>query len=135
MMKSIIKFLLLCGFLFLGGYAHTSQAPNGFSENTLEQSLQAAYPVVQSHPAFFTAAPVSRIKKLAFRLKATKEEDDDDDDDFFKEHPRTDNGCIPSFYTATGGCFSNCLAGRLPFCEHFSNVSTLKFIMHCVIRI
>jgi hypothetical protein len=23
----------------------------------------------------------------------------------------------------------------LPFCEHFSNVSTLKFIMHCVIRI
>jgi hypothetical protein len=136
MMKLVIRFLLLCGFICCGWYAHTSQAPAGVPGNTVEQSVQADYPVVQNDQAFVTAAPSSRIRKVADPIKATKEEDDDDDDDnFLKKHSGAGSGGIPAFYTAAVGCFSNCFAGRLPFCAHFSYISTLKCIMHCVIRI
>jgi len=136
MMKLVVKMLLLCGFLFLGWYAHTSQAPGGYAANTVDRSALAEYPVVQNNKAFFTAAPLRGVKKVADPLKATKEEDDDDDDDdYFKKHPGTGCGGIPSFYSIIIGRFSNYHTGRLPVCEHFSYVSTSRFIMHCVIRI
>ncbi|OQP61205.1 hypothetical protein A3860_05695 [Niastella vici] len=133
-MKSVIKMLLLCGFLFLGGYAHTTQAPFG-PANTADRSALAEYPVVQKNKAFFTAAPLPGLRKVADPLKATKEEDDDDDDDFFKKHPGTGYGGISSFYTTIVEYCDYYLSGRLPVREHFSYVSTSKFIMHCVIRI
>jgi len=134
MMKLVIRFLLLCCFLFLGGYAHTSQAPVGYSANTADRSALAEYPVVQHNKAFFTAAPLRGIRKVADPLKATKEEDDDDEDDFFKKHPDTGSGGIPSFYTTAVTHYAHYSTGRLPVFEHLPGISTSKFIMHCVIR-
>jgi len=135
MMKLVIRFLLLFGFLFFGGYAHTSQARLGYSANTADRSALAEYPVVQKNKAFITTAPLPGIRRVADPLKATKEEDDDDDDDFFKKHPGTGYGDVSSFYTIIIDCFSNYHTGRLPGCAYFPYDATSKFIFHCVIRI
>jgi len=136
MMKSVIKMLLLCSFLFLGGYAHTSQALVSYPGDPVSLSAQADYTAVHIEQTFFKQAPPSRRGHVKDPIKGTiVEENDDDNDDAAKKSSGNTNDGIASFYRQVPENGAHCLSGPLPLCEHFYCISTSKFIIHCVIRI
>jgi hypothetical protein len=138
MLKLVIRFLLTSCFLLLGWYAHTSQAPIGLPQSSVDTPAQDSYTVFQYDRSFFIAAPAPGTDPVSDPFEGREDEEDDDDDDdevkSSKKHSGSGSGGMPSFYQqASAWVYS--ISCRLPFCEHLSYTSAFKFIMHCVIRI
>lgn len=136
MMKSVIKMLLLCSCLLLGGYAHTSQALVSYPGDLVSQSVQADYTAVHINQAFIIQAPPARRGHVKDPIKGTVvEENDDDNDDSAKKVSANNNDGIASFYRQEPAHISYSLSGPLLFCDHIPYVATSKFIFLCVIRV
>jgi hypothetical protein len=136
MMKLFVRFLLSLGFLLLGGHARTSQeSTHGFPQHFFTAFEQTGDASLQSAPAFFTQGPASGHREINDLLADEEVEDDDDDDESksSKKHPGTGNSI--SLIDQQSAANDRFIKSALPFCEHFSYTSALKFIIHCVIRI
>ena len=137
-MKLLVRFLLSLSFFLLGGYAHTSLVRINYTQRSIfESAAQARYMAVQSVHAFYSQAPASGTRHVNDVFSDSEVEDDDDDDDESKHNKKSSgsyNGGINFLMQVSADSYHS-LTDPLPFCEHFSYTSGLKFIIHCVIRI
>ncbi|MEX6686298.1 hypothetical protein QTN47_02265 [Danxiaibacter flavus] len=134
-MKWLFRLWLSLCFIVVGGYAllhghHSSYAlKTGFS-NSLQNDLASK----QSDDTYIDGIASPNAKKMYERIKAIEIEDDDESEPLRK---LLDNNYYSNTFLLAHiqSHILSSLENPLPFCEHFSYVSSYKFIIHRVIRI
>jgi len=136
MMRVVIKFLLSCCVLLLGGYALTCHNVIGYTpKKVFDRSPHIHYSCLRYDNAEITTAPSPKTKKGREKIKAIEIEEEDEESALFRKYLETGNTLIAFLNAQAPTSVYQYFEGTLPFCEHFSYFSCYKFIIHLVIRI
>lgn len=135
-MRVLIKILLSLCVLLLGGYALTCHNVIGYSpKKVFDRSPQIHYVCFQYDKAQISKSPAPKTKKGREKIKAIEIEEEDEESALFRKYLETGSPLIAFLNGFDPSSVYQYFKGSLPFCEHFSYISSFKFIIHLVIRI
>src|SRR5690242_11418572 len=128
MMRWLFRLLLSLCFILVGGYALLHSHHSGYALNSVSKnSLQSDHPSQLSDDAYINSIASPSAKKMYERIKAVEIEDDDESEPLRK--------LLDTNYYSNTFLFAHIqshilssLENPLPFCAHFSYVSSYKFI-------
>lgn len=135
-MRVLIKLLLSLCVLLLGGYALICHNVIGYSpKKVFDRSPHLHYVCFQYDNARISKLPAPKTKKGTEKIKAIEIEEEDEESALFRKYVLNGTPLIGYLTTFDPSPVYQYFKGSLPFCEHFSYISSYKFIIHLVIRI
>lgn len=139
-MKLVFRFFLSLYFLLVSGYgyvyANTYQEHIGYSASKIIASQQPDAPGLLQDNLIFTNRTVPAHTENAHeKIDVQDNEDEEEELTSFKEYLELGNAVTNFFHSLTFGDYSRYVKKSLPFCKHFSYLSSDTYIILCVIRV